>query len=251
MRPPGIPVVGTTAAPPWIVSPAPRPRASRGGPPARENTAPPPVAAPPTSSRGVDLYSRLPMPGQLVRHGLEWLATASRGVTLHTDDTANQTARRFNADAVAWGEHIFIRDGRFEPATPRGLALLSHELVHVIQHRNAVAMTASGDSLAGDHHEREALAVERTVLALMRPHAGVAAQGMSRSSTRLAAVAATAAAAPRAVPAIPLRAAEERSVEPATAQGPATDPAELAKEVYKLFERRLRVERERVGMGRV
>jgi hypothetical protein len=49
----------------------------------------------------------------------------------------------------------------------------------------------------------------------------------------------------------PFRAGEERAVEPAGAQAPATDPAELAKEVYRLFERRVRIERERAGVRRM
>lgn len=205
---------------------------------------------PALASRGIDLYSRLPMPAGLMRHGFEWLATASRGVRLHTDAAADRITRRHNADAVAWGEHIFVRDGRFDPATPEGLALISHELVHVIQHRNAIGVTSAPDRRASNHHEREALAVERTVLAIMRPPAGRMANGVASSATRMPPPAPANVVASCAVPAMPLRAGEERSVEPAGAQGPATDPAELAKEVYKLFERRLRVERERVGMRR-
>jgi hypothetical protein len=211
----------------------------------------PHAAAPQPASRSVDLYSRLPLPGVLVRHGLEWLATASRGVRVHTDERADRTARRLGADAVAWGEDLFMREGHFDPATPRGLALLSHELVHVIQHRNGTVATTVSAGPGGDHHEREALAVERTVLDVLQPRSGASVPAASRTATRLAPAAPGGAVATRSAPAIPLRAAEERSVEAATGEGPPTDPAELAKEVYRLFERRLRVERERLGVGRV
>jgi hypothetical protein len=232
--------------------PSPRSRAAEATPAVRQRATQPAIEQPLRTGRGVDLYSRLPIPAGLMRHGLEWLSTASRGVRLHTDTGADRIARRLNADAVAWGEHIFVRDGRFDPATPEGMALISHELVHVMQHRNAVGATTHAAPLIGNHHEHEALAVERTVLAVMRPQAGSHAVNVTGSPGRIATSSAPAnAAVARAVAAMPFRAGEERAVEPAGAQGPATDPAELAKEVYKLFERRLRIERERVGVRRV
>lgn len=231
--------------------PSPRSRAAEESPAVRRQAAVPAMEQRARVSRGTDLYSRLPIPAGLGRHGFEWLSSASRGVRLHTDSGADRIARGLNADAVAWGEHIFVRDGRFDPATPEGLALISHELVHVIQHRNAVGVAASAAApLVGNHHEREALAVERTVLAVMRPQTGGSPAAVPASPRHIASPGATTVVAPSVISATPFRAGEERSVEPASAQGPATDPAELAKEVYKLFERRLRVERERVGVRR-
>ena len=37
--------------------------------------------------------------------------------------------------AVTLGNQVFFRSGRFDPVTPRGLALIGHEAEHVAQYR--------------------------------------------------------------------------------------------------------------------
>jgi hypothetical protein len=54
-------------------------------------------------------------------------------VEVHTSGAADELTRQYHADAVTYGEHILLRAGRFAPQTPRGLALLGHEVTHVAQ----------------------------------------------------------------------------------------------------------------------
>ncbi|MET8412309.1 DUF4157 domain-containing protein [Streptomyces sp. NPDC005195] len=56
-------------------------------------------------------------------------------VAVHTDPAAAATADRLHAQAYAAGRHIVFGPGRFDPHSPRGRALLAHELTHVLQQR--------------------------------------------------------------------------------------------------------------------
>ncbi|MER6784311.1 DUF4157 domain-containing protein, partial [Streptomyces sp. NPDC000658] len=56
-------------------------------------------------------------------------------VAVHTDPVAAATADRLHARAYAAGRHIVFGPGRFDPYSPRGKALLAHELTHVLQQR--------------------------------------------------------------------------------------------------------------------
>lgn len=55
------------------------------------------------------------------------------GVRLHTDGAAAQSAAAVQARAYASGAHIVFNQGEYAPDTPRGKALLAHELTHVVQ----------------------------------------------------------------------------------------------------------------------
>jgi hypothetical protein len=214
-------------------------------------SAEPRVAPARESARGLDLHSLLSLPPRLARNGLDWLATASRGVRVHTDGTADRLTRERSADAVTSGTDVYVRGGRFDPASPRGLALLSHELVHVLQHREGGAAPV-GPAGACDRHEREAMAVEKTVLQLLQP-SGAARGRLSPASPLAQGSLRAAAGPPPSRPPLTFRAPEDRPLEtapPAAGPSAAADPAELARDVYRLLERRLRVERERSGLGR-
>ena len=52
---------------------------------------------------------------------------------LHVDGDADRIARLANANAVTFGHDVFIPPGNFAPGTPRGDALIRHELAHVAQ----------------------------------------------------------------------------------------------------------------------
>jgi len=58
-------------------------------------------------------------------------------VQVHTDSTAEQSARDVKAHAYTVGQHIVFAPGRFAPGTTEGRRLLSHELTHVVQQSGA------------------------------------------------------------------------------------------------------------------
>jgi hypothetical protein len=74
-------------------------------------------------------------------------------VRVHTGGEAARAARSVNAQAFTLGSDVFFNAGFFEPASPRGIALIGHELTHVAQNRGAARSLVSGEvrrsSLAG------------------------------------------------------------------------------------------------------
>ncbi len=80
-------------------------------------------------------------------------------VRIHTDDKAAQLARQEDAKAFAVGNQVAFAPGEFQPGTPRGDALLAHELAHVAQMRGASAdsaMAKSADTAQSPAHEADA-----------------------------------------------------------------------------------------------
>jgi hypothetical protein len=55
------------------------------------------------------------------------------GVRVHTDPAAAATADALGARAYTVGPHIVFGPGRYQPGSTDGLALLRHELAHVVQ----------------------------------------------------------------------------------------------------------------------
>ena len=87
-------------------------------------------------------------------------------VRVHTGRAGDIVARRFDADAVTARRDVFFRSGQFDPATPRGLALLGHELTHVAQMSRSSDQTSRRTAApAVDSREADALGVERALLA--------------------------------------------------------------------------------------
>jgi len=77
------------------------------------------------------------IPGQ-VRAPLEQaLAADLSGVRVHHDTEADQLNRSWRASALTMGSDIFFRRGAYAPGSLAGDALLTHELVHVVQQRGA------------------------------------------------------------------------------------------------------------------
>src|ERR1700676_3897545 len=78
-------------------------------------------------------------------------------VRVHTDTEAAASARALNATAYTVGQHLVFDEGKFQPHTPQGRKLLTHELTHTIQQDHAAG--APGPLTLGassDASEREA-----------------------------------------------------------------------------------------------
>jgi hypothetical protein len=54
-------------------------------------------------------------------------------VRLHTDATADRSARAISARAYTVGDHVVFADGEYSPHSHEGRRLLAHELAHVVQ----------------------------------------------------------------------------------------------------------------------
>jgi hypothetical protein len=94
------------------------------------------------------------------------------GVRLHL--AAAEVTAPLQAKAVTRGQDIFFHPGQFQPGTPKGEALIAHELAHTLQTRNSSqAGSGSGSfvSRPGDAFEKNADALVRgeTARALAAP----------------------------------------------------------------------------------
>ena len=81
-------------------------------------------------------------------------------VRLHAD---NQAATANNAAAFTIGPDIVFAPGRLQPSDPRGVALLSHELAHVVQQERGAARAAGFASPAALEAEANAVALQPTL----------------------------------------------------------------------------------------
>jgi hypothetical protein len=77
-------------------------------------------------------------------------------VRVHTDGGAAALARSVSARAFTVGNDIFFGSDEYQPASPAGRELLTHELVHVVQQRGAPRSGPLTVSQPGDALEREA-----------------------------------------------------------------------------------------------
>jgi hypothetical protein len=78
-------------------------------------------------------------------------------VRVHSDPTAEQSARDVNALAYTVGQDIVFRTDRFAPGTPTGRRLIAHELTHVVQQ----ARQYTGYAATGAHQVQRQKAPER------------------------------------------------------------------------------------------
>jgi hypothetical protein len=82
-----------------------------------------------------------------VRRKLEPKFQHSLGdVRVHTGSEAAKAAKTFGAQAFTLDKHIFFAGGKFQPDSPSGMQLLSHELAHVAQQRSSSGATSVADS---------------------------------------------------------------------------------------------------------
>jgi hypothetical protein len=200
----------------------------------------------------------------MLGHGFEWLQAASRMARVLDDAGADRVARSHGAEAVTLGHEIFFRSGRLDPGSPRGLALLAHELTHVWQQARPGGIR---DAAEAHRHEaaleHEATRIERAVAAATGSADGTLAAartGQRGTPAPLAPVLTLAGAAPveRAPRGAPirtqgppvLRAAEGRPVEAGSTEAGGPDVEELTAEVYRRLLRRMRIDQERLGLRR-
>lgn len=99
-----------------------------------------------------------------------------RGVRIHTDARAAETAEDLDAQAYTVGQDIVFNEGRYAPETEEGRRLLAHELTHVIQQNgtssaesSTVARQASGLP-ARKGEDKYARIAERLDTLLRSPH---------------------------------------------------------------------------------
>jgi|GEM_PF-5622902 len=99
----------------------------------RASTASLPAGFAPQSVRKVLSGPGKPLDDE-IRRALEPRFGADFGaVRLHDDAMAGHSASQIGALAYASGPHVVFAPGRFRPRTPEGMALLAHELAHVVQ----------------------------------------------------------------------------------------------------------------------
>ncbi len=55
------------------------------------------------------------------------------GVSIHTDNAADEMNRELGARAFARGQDVYFRSGEYNPDTATGQRLLAHELTHTVQ----------------------------------------------------------------------------------------------------------------------
>ena len=76
------------------------------------------------------------------------------GARVHTGSPAARAAARLGARAFASGDDIYFGAGFWRPSSEEGLALIGHELTHVLQQRRGLsALDLKG---SGDSYEQEA-----------------------------------------------------------------------------------------------
>jgi hypothetical protein len=74
-------------------------------------------------------------------------------VRVHTDGNAAQMTRDLNAEAFTSGNDVYFASGTYNPGTPTGLRLLSHELTHVVQQRQGDHFGGSVSMHAGARND--------------------------------------------------------------------------------------------------
>jgi regulator of replication initiation timing len=76
-------------------------------------------------------------------------------VRLHTDAVASDSAKDIHAHAYTVGSDIVFAQGAYQPAHPKGLHLLAHELTHVAQQSSSSATLQSKLEIADEHSDAE------------------------------------------------------------------------------------------------
>lgn len=111
----------------------------------------------------------------------DFLGFDVRGAELHAGGEAAEAARAMNAEAFTMGRHVFFGAGRFDPRSAGGLALIGHELTHVLQQASmGNADRRSVDRTAFGAMEMEARGVEEQVFAVVRDRSATIVQNYHR-----------------------------------------------------------------------
>lgn len=86
-------------------------------------------------------------------------------VRVHAGPEAAKAVRAAGAQAFTCGEDIYLGQGKLNPHTPEGRALLAHEAVHVVQQRKgkASAPGSGGNVVQNPGLEQEAKKIAQSV----------------------------------------------------------------------------------------
>jgi len=105
----------------------------------------------------------LPLP-PAVRDRLTPSGSRLEGVHVHAGSKADEIAREHKADAVTIDQGIYFREGRYQPQSRAGLALLAHELEHILVALRPNAAWRRATIGGVQDEEEQALIRERQVL---------------------------------------------------------------------------------------
>jgi hypothetical protein len=92
-----------------------------------------PGPAPPSVEELLRQSIGLPLPTGIAGHFSALFGVDFADVRVHTDGPAAQASNALRAEAFATGRDVYFAQGRYDPSSPRGMALLGHELTHVAQ----------------------------------------------------------------------------------------------------------------------
>jgi len=79
-----------------------------------------------------------PMEAELLQEMENKFGSRFSHVRIHTDSTAVEFCRKFNAKAFTHGSHIYFNEGNYDSGSSEGKRLLAHELTHVIQQNGRI-----------------------------------------------------------------------------------------------------------------
>ena len=100
------------------------------------------------------------LPADLRERFEDSLGVSLADVRIHTDAEASQRTDTMNARAITVGSDIRFGAGEYQPRSPRGRALLAHELVHVAQQARPIGRGfAIGNGTVDSALEAEAAAL--------------------------------------------------------------------------------------------
>jgi hypothetical protein len=101
------------------------------------------------------------------------------GVRVHTNARAAESASGLRARAYTLGSDIVFGAGEYTPATPRGHALLAHELAHVVQQESTRPASEQTPRVA-EHSDPSERAADAAVAAVTSPYRSSALDIRSR-----------------------------------------------------------------------
>lgn len=136
-------------------------------------------ARPQAAIRSEPTASSAALPATARKFMEQRLGASFASVRIHAGGSPALETARSGARAITRGEEISFAPGQFAPHTQEGMALIAHELTHVVQQRRGVAGRVS--SMA--RLEQEAQTVERSLLSHATPAAPVehAPRGLYRA----------------------------------------------------------------------
>jgi len=88
----------------------------------------------------------------------------SQDVHIHTGSKADEIAREHKADAVTMNQNVYFRQNRYRPQDRVGLALLAHELEHIIAALRPNTAWRRATMIGIEDEEERALLRERQIL---------------------------------------------------------------------------------------